>query len=104
VYANRIALEALRNEARPFPVGSLFVADFHTLATPVEGVRAYGDQAFTAVMLKKAPGEGDSPTTGDWGFAAFDAVGKPLTELRPACIGCHAAQEENDYVFTNVKP
>jgi hypothetical protein len=99
VYLNNAALNALASESRPFPVGSLFVADFHALATPIAGLGAYGDQAFTAVMIKGDPGTGDDPSTGDWRFEAFDAAGKPMTAIRGACISCHAGQAANDYVF-----
>lgn len=100
VYANPTARKALAQEVRPFPQGSLFMADFHQAAFPIAGLAAYGNEAFTAVMLKGAPGTGDSPTTGDWRFEAFDANGTPLTQLRSACIDCHAAQSSNDFVFT----
>jgi|GEM_PF-606111 len=100
VYLNREALQALRQEVRPFPVGSLIVADFHTAAFPIEGLAAFGDPAFSAVMLKTAPGTGDDPSTGDWRFAAFAPDGTSLEELRPACIACHAPQAANDFVFT----
>jgi hypothetical protein len=100
VYANPDARKALAQEVRPFPQGSLFMADFHQAAFPVAGLAAYGNEAFTAVMLKGAPGTGDSPKTGDWRFEAFAPDGTPLKQLRSACIDCHAAQEKNDFVFT----
>ncbi|MBL8164795.1 MAG: cytochrome P460 family protein [Anaerolineae bacterium] len=100
VYANQEALRALRGESRPFPVGSLFVAEFHQAAYPVDGLAAQGDLAFTAVMLKGAPGTGDDASTGDWKFEAFAPDGTPLTDLRGACISCHAGQSANDYVFS----
>ena len=100
IYMNNAALNALGSETRPFPVGSLFVADFHQAAFPVEGLAAEGDQAFTAVMLKGDPGTGDDKSTGDWRFEAFGADGKPLTQLRSACISCHATKASNDFVFS----
>lgn len=100
VYANEQAVGALRSESRPFPIGALFVADFHQAAFPIDGLAAAGDQAFTAVMLKGEPGTGDSEKTGDWRFEAFGADGKPLSDLRSACIDCHAGQAANDFVFT----
>lgn len=100
VYANREGWAAVRDQVRPFPVGSMFVAEFHKAAFPVEGLAAYGDLAFTAVMLKGAPGTGDDPSTGDWKFEAFDPNGVPLTNIRSGCIGCHAGQADNDFVFT----
>jgi mono/diheme cytochrome c family protein len=100
VYANRIAWALVVDGARPFPPGTMFVADFHTLAEPVPGLAVEGDLAFTAVMIKKAAGQGDDPSTGDWAFEAFAPDGSPLSDLRSACIGCHASQASNDYVFT----
>lgn len=100
IYLNPAAVRALGTETRPFPVGSLFVADFHQATFPIEGLAAEGADGFTAVMLKGAPGTGDDPSTGDWRFEAFGADGTPLSELRPACISCHAAQSANDYVFS----
>ncbi|MBZ0283873.1 MAG: cytochrome P460 family protein [Anaerolineae bacterium] len=100
VYMNSEGLTALRSEVRPFPVGSLFVAEFHAAAYPVEGLAAQGDLAFTAVMLKGAPGTGDDASTGDWKFEAFGPDGTPLKDLRPACISCHAGQSGNDFVFS----
>lgn len=100
VYLNPAAQRALATETRPFPVGSLFVADFHQAAFPIEGLAAEGADGFTAVMLKGVPGTGDDPSTGDWKFEAFGADGTPLIDLRPACISCHAAQSANDFVFS----
>ncbi|MEP7293120.1 MAG: cytochrome P460 family protein [Chloroflexota bacterium] len=100
IYLNQEALGALGSETRPFPVGSLFVADFHQAAFPIEGLAAEGADGFTAVMLKGTAGTGDDPSTGDWKFEAFGADGTPLSELRPACISCHAPQASNDYVFS----
>lgn len=99
VYANPSAQQALNDGARPFPVGTLFVADFHKAAYPLDGLAAYGDLAFTAVMLKGAPGTGDDASTGDWKFEAFGPDGAPLSALREACIACHAGQTANDFVF-----
>jgi hypothetical protein len=103
VYANPTALGALQTGERPFPVGSLFVADFHALATPVQGLDAFGAEAFTAVMIKTS-GAGDDPSTGDWAFEAFGADGTALSDLRGACVSCHASQAGNDFVFTNAAP
>lgn len=100
VFVNRTGRAFLIDGSRPFPAGTLFVADFHALAEPVPGLKALGDEAFTAVMLKRAAGEGDDASTGDWAFEAFDASGNPLSDLRSACIGCHASQAANDFVFT----
>jgi hypothetical protein len=103
VYANVESWTALDSGARPFPVGSLFVAEFHQAAYPIDGLAAFGDLAFTAVMLKGQPGTGDDPSTGDWRFEAFGPDGTPLTELRGACISCHASQAGNDFVFTGAQ-
>ncbi|MBC7810417.1 MAG: cytochrome P460 family protein, partial [Burkholderiales bacterium] len=62
---------------------------------------AQGDLAFTAVMLKAVPG--DDPSTGDWRFEAFGPDGTPLSDLRPACISCHATQGANDFVFSGAQ-
>jgi hypothetical protein len=103
IYLNNAALNALATETRPFPVGSLFVADFHQAAFPVEGIAAEGGEGFTAVMLKGPTGTGDDLSTGDWRFEAFDASGAPLSSLRPACISCHASQAANDFVFSGAQ-
>lgn len=100
VYADVTALAALRSGTRPFPVGSLFVADFHALLTAAPGLDAAGDTAFTAVMIKVGQGQGDDPSTGDWRFEAFGPDGTALSDLRGACISCHASQSANDFVFT----
>ncbi len=100
IYMNNAALNALGSETRPFPVGSLFVADFHKAAFPVDGLGAEGDLAFTAVMLKGPAGTGDDKSTGDWRFEAFAPDGTPLTQLRGACISCHATKAANDFVFS----
>ena len=100
IYMNNTALNALGSETRPFPIGSLFVADFHKLVSPVAGLGAEGDEGFTAVMMKGDPGTGDDKSTGDWRFEAFDPAGKPMTALRPACISCHATKASNDFVFS----
>jgi mono/diheme cytochrome c family protein len=100
VYADRVALGALRSGTRPFPAGSLFVADFHSLVTAAPGLDAFGNLAFTAVMIKAGAGQGDDPSTGDWRFEAFGPDGTALSDLRGACISCHASQSANDFVFT----
>ncbi len=100
VYLNVEARKALSSEIRPFPVGSLFVAEFHKAVYPVDGLAADGDLAFSAVMLKGAPGTGDDASTGDWKFEAFGPDGTALKDLRGACIACHAQKAGNDYVFT----
>lgn len=100
VYTNQEALAGLRSETRPFAVGSMFIAEFHKSAYPVEGLAAQGDIAFIAVMLKGAAGTGDDASTGDWKFEAFGPDGTALKDLRPACISCHASKSANDFVFT----
>lgn len=102
VYANPAALDAYNSGTRPWPEGTLFVADFHKVVDPppVAGLVAEGDIIFTAVMLKAGPGQGDDPSTGDWKFEAFDGAGKPLKDIRSACISCHASQKDNDFAFS----
>ena len=86
IYMNNDALNALGSETRPFPLGSLFVADFHQAVFPVDGLGAEGDLAFTAVMLKGDPGTGDDTSTGDWRFEAFGA-GRQAADI--AARGVH---------------
>ena len=100
IYLNNAALNALSSESRPFPVGSLFVADFHQAAFPLDGLAAEGADGFTAVMLKGPAGTGDDASTGDWRFEAFGPDGTPLSQLRSACISCHATMSSNDFVFS----
>ena len=59
-----------------------------------------GDKKLVAltVMYKI---KGYSPSAGDWFWAKYDPFGKVLASGRvDACINCHGAKKDNDYIMT----
>lgn len=93
LYANSIALKALREGKMPLPDGSMimkanYAKDKETLKalTPMYKVKGY------------------NPEAGDWFWAKYKPNGEVLASGRvDGCISCHRAQKNNDWIFTNLK-
>ena len=93
LYANSIALKALREGQIPLPYGSMimkanYAKDRKTLMalTPMYKVKDY------------------NPEAGDWFWAKY----KPNGEVQAAgkvggCIDCHRAKKDHDWLFTEIK-
>ncbi|MFN0316822.1 MAG: cytochrome P460 family protein [Burkholderiales bacterium] len=97
LYANAKALAGYKSGK--FPDGAVIVFDLLTAQTEGNAVQE-GDRKVVGVMVKKA---GQYKETGGWGFEGFKgdtrerAVGP---NAATACFGCHTAQKEQDYVFS----
>ncbi|MCS6947831.1 MAG: cytochrome P460 family protein, partial [Steroidobacteraceae bacterium] len=99
IYANKAAMQGYRR--RPFPEGSVIVFD---LLEPVAADKAITEGARKAVIVMEK-NRRKFAATGGWGYEVFAGnsrterqVGAKATE---ACFGCHAAQRERDYVFSD---
>lgn len=103
IYANPSAYAALREEAKLFPDGSVFVFDL--LATKEQGgAWPEGARKLTAVMVKDAA---RYPETGGWGFARFehgDESSRVEKDPKTFCFACHESQRQHDYVFSRWRP
>ena len=97
------AYEALREDAKPFPDGSVFVFDL--LATKEQGgAWPEGARKLTAVMVKDAA---RYPETGGWGFARFEhgeESSRVEKDPKTFCFACHESQRQHDYVFSRWRP
>lgn len=99
IYANKQAIEGYKRGK--FANGATLVLDLLDARDDGHSV-SEGARKLVAVMHKDAK---KYPATGGWGFEAFRgdnradrSVGK---DSRTACFECHAAQQKNDYVFSN---
>lgn len=87
-YVNAAGMESLQKGGR-MDVGSLVV---------MENFAADGKPSGLSVMLKI---KGYNPGAGDWHWFQYDAEGNAVASGRvSACIACHAAGRERDYVMT----
>lgn len=101
LYANKEALDGYRSGK--FADGSIIVFDL--LDAQAEGhAVTEGRRKVLGVMHKDSRKYRD---TGGWGFEGFKgdsrserAVGAKAAE---ACFGCHAAQQDRDYVFSALR-
>ncbi len=104
VVGNRIAVDAYRRGAQPFPDGSVLVklawkqqpsAEFATATVP-------GAATTVQVMVKDSK---KYAATGGWGYGRF-IDGKPADEAQHrTCFGCHEARAKgHDDVFTRYAP
>lgn len=93
VYANDAARGALKDGRAPkLPAGSVIVRE--TRVSP-EAERP----VLLVAMVKRAPGF--NPKGGDWEFLVLDPSLAKVKERQKtgSCLKCHAAQQENDFVF-----
>jgi Cytochrome P460 len=97
LYANGKALAGYKSGK--FPDGAVIVFDLLTANSEGNAIQE-GERKVVGVMVKKAKKYKD---TGGWGFEGFKgdtrdrAVGP---NAATACFGCHTAQKDQDYVFS----
>lgn len=101
IYVNQTGLKAAKSGG-PYPDGSVLVFD---LLEWTEGGGAYteGARKLIGVMHKDSKKFKD---TGGWGFEGFkggEAKERLVTDAVNQCYNCHAAQKENDYVFSRYR-
>lgn len=93
IYTSREAIQAAKS-ARPLPDGTVITME------------DYRDgKLYRYIVMEKRNGWGDARPenirNGDWEFQSFRpdrTVNRSENAAR--CMGCHKAQEKNDYVFT----
>jgi hypothetical protein len=111
ILGNDLAVEAYREETRPFPDGTIIARIAWSYDAAEDNNRIFGrKQSFVAghpkngvqFMVKDSV---KYASTGGWKYAQFDD-GKPLTDQAKlqSCFECHGAFKEHDFVFTNYAP
>jgi hypothetical protein len=109
VLANDVAFQAFRDGKLPYPDGSIIAALHYKHTASAENDKVFGDpQSFVAgaptniqFMVKDSV---KYASTAGWGYAHFDADGKPGTEAAlKSCAPCHA-KASRDAVFTKYAP
>jgi Cytochrome P460 len=110
VLGNDVAIKAYREKKLPFPDGAIIAALHYSHVSSEENNKVFGrSQSFIAgpptniqFMVKESK---KYAATGGWGFAHFNADGKPAAEASlKTCFPCHKAIQERDLVFTRYAP
>jgi hypothetical protein len=101
VYANGIALEAMKARTTPFPDGSVLVFDLLEVKSDANAVTE-GARKVVGVMAKDSRRFVD---TGGWGFEGFQGDGRErvVSDAAAQCFGCHAPQKDSDFVFSTYR-
>jgi len=102
VYANEIALEALKN-GTPYPDGSVLVFDLMEVITDAdETATSEGPRIRKDVMQKNAALWAE---TGGWGYETFFGADNEriITDPFGSCHACHLGAEETGYVFSQYR-
>lgn len=93
IYANREAIEAAK-KGQPLPSGTVITMEDYR-----------GGRLFRTIVMEKRTGWGEryaqDVRNGDWEFQSFQpdrTVNRSENVTR--CMGCHKAQDKNDFVFT----
>lgn len=104
VLGNTTAIAAYRDNAQPFPDGTVLVklAWKRTRSTTFESATVPGAATTVQIMVKDSR---KYASTGGWGFGRF-VDGKPVDEAQHrTCFTCHEARAKaHDYVFTHYAP
>jgi hypothetical protein len=109
VYANEQAASITAPERRPYPHGSVFVAEWRHAVAGANGQPAPG-ALIQVDMMRRGPGFGavyGESRAGEWQFARYRADGAPLVaeDRAEACAACHRnAGAERDFVFAGRFP
>lgn len=109
VLANDVAIKAYRAGKLPFPDGSIIAAVHYKYVPSDENNKIFGKvQSFVAGpptnIQFEVKDSKNYAATGGWGFAHFNADGKPGDEaLLKTCAPCHA-KASRDFVFTQYAP
>ena len=89
LYANSIALKAVRQGQIPFPAGSMIMK-----------VNYAEDKETLMSLTPMYKVEGFNPQAGDWFWAKYKPNGKALASGKvKGCIDCHRSQKEYDWTF-----
>ena len=104
ILGNAISIEAYRDDALPFPDGTVLVklAWKEVPSAEFEGAFVPGHTTTVQVMVKDSK---KYASTGGWGFGRF-IDGKPVDEAQhQTCFACHEANVKgHDFVFTRYAP
>jgi hypothetical protein len=111
ILGNDAAIQAYRDDTRPFPDGTVIVRLAWSYDVSEENNKAFGRrQSFVAghpkngiqFMVKDSK---KYASTGGWSYAHFDD-GKPLLDASTLqrCFDCHLAIKDHDFVFTRYTP
>lgn len=97
IYANWKGVRALRS-GKPFPDGAVLILEIMETRNENSSV-VEGPRKLIAIMEKDSKKFMD---TGGWGFEEFRGDTKERVQIEPkiACFGCHEAQKQKDYVFS----
>ena len=92
VFANELALDAIRRELREFPEGSVLVREKQSSKDPAK-------PELLAVMIKRQ--EGFNTNGGDWQFLTTNGslTKVNLNQKIGICLDCHETQKRNDFVY-----
>ena len=90
IYMNKLASDALRSEARPFPVGAIIVQD-RNVSLSAAAVGGVGG------MIKRPVGF--DAAHGDWEYFSFTDPASIRSGRLNTCITCHTQAAHRDYVF-----
>lgn len=101
VYANDKALEALKNNDKVFPDGSILVFDLLT-AEQKDNAITEGLRKVVGVMQKDSKKYKD---TDGWGYEGFkgDTKDRVVKNPKADCHQCHVSQKETDFVFSKYR-
>jgi hypothetical protein len=93
LYANGIALNAVREGKETMPDGAILVKE------------NYGDDQETLMAVTPMYKiEGFNPEGGDWFWGKYGPDGKIMASGKvEGCIKCHGAVKANDWIFTEAK-
>ena len=94
LYANSVALKALRKGKQPLPAGSMIMK-----------VNYGEDKKTVKALTPMYKVEGYNPDGGDWFWAKYMPDGTVAADGKAAgkvasCIECHAARKDQDWLFT----
>jgi hypothetical protein len=111
ILGNDTAIEAYRENTRPFPDGTVIARLAWSYDSSEENDEAFGRrQSFVAGHPKNGvqfmfKDSRKHAATGGWAYAQFDD-GEPLRDaaMLRSCFECHRAFEDHDYVFTRYAP
>ncbi len=101
IYANDKAMQAIKlGKGRKFPEGSVLVFLLYDIEE-AKGAFTEGAKKIEAFMVKDLS---KYPSTGGWGFFAYDGRGNNLVkDMKRDCFNCHAQVKDMDYVFSRYK-
>ena len=90
LYANSVALKAIRNGEKTLPPGSIVMK------------ANYGEDKETLMALTPMyKVKGYNPDAGDWFWAKYKPNGEALAAGKvEGCINCHKSRQDNDWLFT----